>query len=805
MRLKHRSTIPLVVSAGLLLVLYLSALVYAQRNGRSGEMLDRLHDITEVQSVRVLPHAQLTLTALGAEEALEADRPWKAWRMMRDAVDAPEATPGQVLLAARAAAGWGGWDNVNRLLGGQPWLASEREGEGLFLLGRAQEERDDPGAATVSYRRYLALADAPRAGEAAARLGRVLAEAGDHAGAAAAFGAAARSFPQIADWLTALQVEELAAAGDPAAVATSVRAGEGSAPARVRRVEAEVKARRQRGDDAGALRRLEWEARILRGGDTEQEAAKLELDRASILKEVGRGIAARELLRVVAWDGAASTSTRLDAAEMLEEMAGGNAVEALARSAAYEAAGKPGLAAKALREAITLGAPDTPGMELKLARLLYDARDLGPARSAFRRAAEGLTDPELSAEAQLYAARALYRSGDRNHDAAIREYKEVVADHPGTAAAGSASFLLGDVSSTVERGLFHYRRAAAVRNSPDAPEALYRIGDRELGLGNRGAAAHAWESYVARYPHAADAPRVAYDAARLRARAGDDDAARRLYHAAIAADPTSYFAVRAADRLGTRPLPDSVLRNEPWIGLASDRVDARNALERLNTLEKVGLHDAWEDELDATRRAFASRPAALLALAEGLRDHGHTVEGIHIGRDLLQRRNGRWDARLLRLVFPLPFADLLRDEARREGVEPMFLAGLVRQESSFNPEARSWVGARGLAQFMPSTARYFADDVGIRGFDASLLYVPEISLRMGAQYIGDLLHRYDGAEDLALCAYNAGPSRADRWRRTLGHSDVDHFRANIPFDETRQYVQLVLRNTAIYQELYGGG
>lgn len=92
---------------------------------------------------------------------------------------------------------------------------------------------------------------------------------------------------------------------------------------------------------------------------------------------------------------------------------------------------------------------------------------------------------------------------------------------------------------------------------------------------------------------------------------------------------------------------------------------------------------------------------------------------------------------------------------------------------------------------------------GIRDFDTSLLEIPEISIRMGAVYLHDLLDRYDGEADLALAAYNAGPSRADRWLREFGHEDVDAFREAIPFSETREYVLIVLRNAAVYRSLYG--
>jgi soluble lytic murein transglycosylase len=96
-----------------------------------------------------------------------------------------------------------------------------------------------------------------------------------------------------------------------------------------------------------------------------------------------------------------------------------------------------------------------------------------------------------------------------------------------------------------------------------------------------------------------------------------------------------------------------------------------------------------------------------------------------------------------------------------------------------------------------------ARSAGVEEWDTRLLTVPEVNLRMGAIYLRDMLRRYDGASDLALAGYNAGPGRADRWRHELRYSDgPDAFRDRIPFAETRHYVKVVLRNQAVYRRLY---
>ncbi|HEX6371666.1 MAG TPA: transglycosylase SLT domain-containing protein [Longimicrobium sp.] len=750
-----------------------------------------------------LTHAGMALAVREAQGNLEAGRPWAAWKQLRGYVKEPADAPETVVLtAARAAAGWDGWSQVRRLLQGRPWLAERSRGEGLYLLARADEARREWAAAAEGYRRYLANGRAEHRAEAAARLARALARGDDARGAAEAYGRAARAGGDGADWMYALEAETRAKAGD-ADAARAASAPSASAPVRLRQARAEARLWLGRGDTARALDRLAREEPILSAAAAAPEAAEIALEHARLLDAAGRDADARADLRRVAADARAPGSLRIRAAARLGEMPGtGTADEELARAAAYEAGKRPGLAARALRAALRAGAPDDPAQRLRLGRLLFEERDFRPARAALTDAAERLTDPALAGEAELLAARALVRLGSEDGWA---EMRKLVEKRPGTAAAGTALFLLGDAAENREAAIVYYRRAADVAASPDAREALYRVGDRRLKNKDPAGAAAAWEQYAGRYPAGGQTAEAAYRAGVLHERAGRDERARAMYGAAIAADPVSYYAIRAADRMGTDPLARALANDRPWPSAPGDAREAAAALGRLNALHRAGLADEWKQELDWQTRRLDSRPAALLALAEGLRDGGQPVEGIRLGRALLERRGGEWDARLLRVVFPFPFRDLLQDEADRARVDPYLLAGLVRQESSFNPRARSWVGATGLSQIMPATGQWLAPGAGVSSFDPSLLAVPEINLRMGARYLRDQLRRYGGKRDLALAAYNAGPSRADRWRRELGYGgDPDAFRERIPFAETREYVQMVLRNSVVYRRLYGG-
>jgi soluble lytic murein transglycosylase len=752
----------------------------------------------DLDPFRSVTHAGMLLAARTAQSRLDEGRPWAAWNALRDFADddADELPPPVALVAAKAAAGWDGWSHVRRLLEGRRWLADEDGGAGLLLLGRAEEASRDWEAAANAYRAYARAASGSDRGTGYARLAAVLQAAGRDREAADAFARAAESLPEVADWMGALRADALADAGDASA---SPVAG-GSAAARAWAAKAAARVRASHGDAAGAAAVLAREAEAL-ADDDPTLAGELQVQRARALAADGRAGDARAGLRAVAADERAAPAVRAAAASLLGDLPGDLAAdEQLARAAAYEAAQKPGLAAKALRIAFTRGAREDGAARLREARLLFDESDFGPAREWANKAAESL-DGEGAAEAELIAARALIRAGKA--DDGVAALRRITDRRAGTAAAGSAWFLLGDASGDRDAAIADYRRAASSA-SPYAREALFRVGDRCLKGGDETCAAKAWEDYTSRWPRGEKTAEAAYRAGVLHERAGRADRARAMYATAVAAEPVAYYAIRAADRLGADPLADAVSRPAAWPVSVGDEGEASGVLRRLKALEDAGADEAWKAELDAQTRRLSSRPWALLLLAEGIRDDHHTVEAIRIGRRLLEMRGGAWDERLLRVVFPFPYREILADEADRSDVDPWLLAGLVRQESSFNPQARSRVGATGLSQMMPSTGAWLAPAAGVRNYDAELLAVPEINLRMGARYLRDQLRRYHGARDLALAAYNAGPGRADRWKNELGYGrDVDAFREQIPFAETREYVMVVIRNAEVYRRLYG--
>ena len=231
------------------------------------------------------------------------------------------------------------------------------------------------------------------------------------------------------------------------------------------------------------------------------------------------------------------------------------------------------------------------------------------------------------------------------------------------------------------------------------------------------------------------------------------------------------------------------------------------------------------------RRTAESNPGLMRALAayhldlrsEATREWNYTVALHDTGgmgdRELLAAanlacQNSLWDRCINTSVrtrdaldhtqrFPMPFQQQVVQRAQSIGLDPAYVYGLIRQESRFVTSARSGVGASGLMQVMPSTARWTARKIGLTDFQPSQINDRDTNIQIGTAYLKLALDDFDGSMPLAAAAYNAGPGRSRNWRQGPAMAG-EIWTENIPFDETRDYVKQVLANTTNYAAILTG-
>jgi soluble lytic murein transglycosylase len=264
----------------------------------------------------------------------------------------------------------------------------------------------------------------------------------------------------------------------------------------------------------------------------------------------------------------------------------------------------------------------------------------------------------------------------------------------------------------------------------------------------------------------------------------------------MSADPLSYYAMKSAQRLDATPW-----RPQATTDTATITGELRDAIARSELLDVLGMGTEEAFEYDAVVTGAGRSPDSLLRAAEALRRRGETSRAITLAQRALTASAPR-DTRLFRLLYPVAFDDVIRAESRRRGVDPALVAALIHQESRFTPRAVSRAGALGLMQVLPNVGTALARQARVSPFERVLLFQPDVNIRLGTMHLDAMLDQYPHIE-YALAAYNAGGSPVRRWRRKAGASDPELFIERIPYDETRDYVRILLRNRATYAMLYG--
>src|SRR5262245_14100858 len=407
--------------------------------------------------------------------------------------------------------------------------------------------------------------------------------------------------------------------------------------------------------------------------------------------------------------------------------------------------------------------------------------------------ARELPDDPLAPRALAAAATWRWNSDD---DAGARAlFRQVTERFPASAQAPEALYAIGRIAQEAGRyedaGAAYVRLADRYPENDLAPEARWRAAWMRWLAGDISAAERAFAALAER---TRENPRAAAEYWRARAleRLGRSDEARALLAHIADHHWTSYYGGLAAERLG-RPAPDPVPPPAPPLPPFPPGIGGTHG-ERARALLGLGLHRFARLEvdmlgpdvpartrLDAYHAVGAIGPA--LRLAHAMRPHGSPRP-------------------LAEYLYPLGYWDAVLRAARAHRVDPFFVVAVIRQESQFDPDAVSPVGARGLMQLMPATARRIRQEGGRSLPPSDALQDVGTNVDIGVELLAQLLARYAGSQAKALAAYNGGEDAVVKWERRYAGRDPDEFVELISYRETRDYVKAVLRNYRLYRLLY---
>jgi soluble lytic murein transglycosylase len=682
-----------------------------------------------------------------------------------------------VLLAARAAIAWEGWSAAERLLAGASWLDGAFGGEGRALLARARLEQSNPSALRDAEAAVRTAGEGASLGSRLVLLARALDRADRLDSAALVYRAAAVRLPAIADWLSLRAAGVATDAGTRETLRRAV-----SLTAAVPRVPwTEALALERAGSLAAAARLYDslgssYNALALRLRAATDPASRDSLQQALVAALRPRLAAADTRRAIVLLDSAFAPHRAVD--ELL-----------IARRAA----------------AIGLHARAVTGFSRGASSHLLTDNDRyawGTSLARLGRHAEAIVQfgrvaGARRSEAQYQRARSLLRTGKRV--SALSVLRRLLNAGADTATSATAGYLLAnlheDAKDDAEARRIYREIARRYPSTPHAPRAAFQAALISYVLNDATTAAREFAALADRQGSRSEGPAARYWAGRAAGAAGSPAAARDHWQALLEKFPDSYYVIPAAMRLDV-PVPEPPGDGAPLTGS-----EFGSALDRAELLDRLGLGFEARLERDHVARTAERSIPSLAEAARAFAARGHSGRALRLAQRA-RDRGAPLDGGLARLLYPLPVANELELEARRLGVDPLLAAGLIRQESGFDPAARSVADARGLMQVMPSLGAAFAAREQLPGWDPVLLFQPDLNVHFGLAHLATVLRRYDRVEH-ALAAYNAGGTPVRGWLELTGtRADPEVFIERIPYVETRDYVRIVLRNREIYRVLY---
>ena len=433
-----------------------------------------------------------------------------------------------------------------------------------------------------------------------------------------------------------------------------------------------------------------------------------------------------------------------------------------------------------------------------------------------RREAEKLPDTaDDSAALKLYILAELSRTdGDQaGHEGILQQMEQKFPQSRWLEEALYSGGNMYLIKRNSAQAIAHYTKLYQMfPNSTYAPSSHWRAAWLNYRTRNMPEAARLMEEQIARYPASAEAPTALYWRGRLYEQPEQNLAQAANFYRALSNNYRNYYYANLARQRLTVMGPQAAVAPAP--ALANVRVIAAPSLIaalpendphliKARLLANAALNEYIAPEIQASP---TSGQWGSLAEAEIYTSYGENVRALQaIKRNGLsfyslpisEVPNEYWQ-----LLFPRPYWSDLTVASEAQGLDPYLVASLIRQESEFNAGAVSRANAYGLMQLLPSVGKAQAKRLGVKGFTATSLLNPQTNLQLGTANLRQVLNRFGQQPEYALAAYNAGDVPIRNWMAENNYGDIAEFVESIPYTETREYVQSILRNREMYRQLY---
>jgi soluble lytic murein transglycosylase len=358
--------------------------------------------------------------------------------------------------------------------------------------------------------------------------------------------------------------------------------------------------------------------------------------------------------------------------------------------------------------------------------------------------------------------------------------------------------------------LYYGELAKRFPRSTYAPSAHWRAAWLNYRIGQYSEAARLMDEQIAVYHGGKEIPSALYWRGRLYQNEERQPEMAATYYRTVARVYRHYYYASIAQQRLTElgsVTPATVasldaMKPEPIPTLTNDIPEDDPHVVRAHLLANAGLNEYIAPEIQA---ADGSEEWGALAEAKIYASYGENWRAMRsMKRALPFYTSAPIDALPMeywRILFPQPYWSTIKSESEKNGLDPYMVAALIRQETEFNPGAVSNKSAYGLMQLLPSVGKSMAKEEGMRHFETNDLLDPDTNIRLGTRYLRQTLDKFNRQPEYTFAAYNAGDNRVTDWQSIGNYHGIDEFVESIPFTETREYVQAIIRNEEIYREL----
>lgn len=359
-------------------------------------------------------------------------------------------------------------------------------------------------------------------------------------------------------------------------------------------------------------------------------------------------------------------------------------------------------------------------------------------------------------------------------------------------------------------------------NSNWSPETMWSALFNQLRSGQAASYINQADTFMGRYPNSRAAAKVLFWKAKLLRQQNQNETANNTFKQLIDQYPGNYFSQRAEQLISGQAFPlklNATFSNNPSTAINYDELTpflpldstaqsalmelmkakasttASTLLETFSDLEGKQPHPYFEA---AIRNASGDQYSAIKLIDKYLAKQLKTGKAAEAFKNMPRVVQQIW--------YPLPYSDSISKWSQTRGISPLLTASIIRQESAYNPIAISSSKALGLMQLLPSTATEVAKTDGLKSFLPQELFLPDTNIRLGTRYLQYLQQRFSGATIFMVGAYNGGPNAMSKWvtqaKATAPNADLDWFVEQIPYDQTREYIQHVYAHFANYKAIY---